>query len=233
MRITIFLLALLFTAGCATPRQVAGAVPSGKADAGIADANYPFSEIEKVYEAALDGMTSKYFAQYPDIDKKHTEALRKYIAAEYPKSRFVKEMVRDEAVAIFERGQRDAAYRDTKEFRDTFAVTVSVSVSMAKMIMGGLRDTYVAKYVEMDPIKVELFRMAKTENERQCVSWVSREVTAEEFKKETGDKYELLPGDRVFAFCSPESTWTDLCGRQGYLHVRGISIVDIIVTMMN
>lgn len=233
MRPTTLLLALLLATGSSTQGQVAATEPSGKADAGVADANYPYSEIEKVYETVLDGMTSKYFARYPDLDKKHTEALRQYIAAEYPKSRFVKEMVRAEAVAIFERGRRDAAYRDTKEFKDTFAVTVSVSVSMAKMIIGGLRDTYVAKYVEMDPVKAELFRMAKTADERQCVSWVSREVTAEEFKKETGGQHELLPGDRVFAFRSPESTWADLCGRQGYLQVRGNSIVDIIVTIMN
>jgi len=206
---------------------------TGSAVQATDDARYPFSEIEKVYDVVLSGMTEKYFASYPELDKEHTIRMREYIAAEYPKEKFLKEMLRDEYLPKFEKAMKEPVYRDTKEFKAAFQVVVSVSVSMAKMIVGGERDIYIAKYVEKDPIKVELFALAKTEDERQFVSWVSGEVPSDVAAKDAGAEYKPAAGDRVFGFSSPEQTWTDLCGRQGYLVVRDGKIAQVIVTMMN
>ncbi len=216
----------LFVASCATRSTNSTATPSS-------DSRYPFSEVEKVYDVVLDGMTTKYFSAYPDLDKAHTAKMREFIATEYPRERFLDEMIRDEYRPKLERGMRDQSYRDTKEFKDAFDVVVTVSVQMAKMIIGGQRDIYVAKFVEKTPIKVELFSVAKTEDERQYVSWISGEAEVGAVAKEAGNEYKPQTGDKAFAFCSPEQTWADLCGRQGYLIVRDGKIAQVIVTMMN
>ena len=230
MNARILICSLLFLAGCATGPTPPHASPDSQA---TSDARYPFSEIERVYDTVLSEMTEKYFAGHPELGKKHTIRMREYIAAEYPKEKFVKEMLHDEYLPKFEKAMKEPAYRDTKEFKDAFQVVISVSVSMAKMIVGKERDIYVAKYVEKDPIKVDLFAMAKTKDQRQFVSWVSGEVPPDVAEKEAGAEYKPIAGDRVFGFCSPEQTWTDLCGRQGYLVVRDGKIAQVIVTMMN
>ena len=197
------------------------------------DANYPYSEIGKVYDTVLDEMTSKYFKNYPNLDKEHTAALRTFIAKECGREEFIKKMVRDKNVAVFDRAKADAGYRNTKEFQDSFTVVTSVSVQMAWMIVSGLRDVYVAKFVEKDPLKIELLEMASTDDQRQYATWVHGEVTAEEFRTKAGAKREMQPGDRFFAFFSPPATWKKRCGREGFLQVRDKKIIQVIVTTLN
>lgn len=194
---------------------------------------YPFSEIEKVYEAVLDGITKGYFKDFPDLDKAHTKAMRDFIAKEYPRSKFVELMVQPEARDKLQRAQKDAAYRDTKEFKDCFTVTISVSVSMAKMIIGGQIDIYVAKFVDKNETRLWLLTIATNEDEQQFASWVSTEVPAADAIAQLGKDFKPTSGDRYFAFCSPAQTWEDLCGRQGFLIVRDNKIVHCEITMMN
>ena len=75
--------------------------------------------------------------------------------------------------------------------------------------------------------------MARTKDEKLFVSWISGEVSSEVAAKEAGDQYKPVSGDRVFEFRSPEQTWKDLCGREGYLVVRDGKIAQMIVTAMN
>ena len=230
MKPTVLIYFVALLAGCVSPinSQKNSATESTTSNTG-----YPFSEVAKIYDTVLEGMTAKYFASYPELDKEHTKPMQAFIAAEYSKEKFVKAMVRDKSLPIFERASKDRVFRETKEFKDTLYVVVSVSVSMAKMIIGGERDIYVAKYVEKDPLRAELFAMAEGEDERQYVSWVSGEVSSEEARKECGKEYNPEPGDRVYAFCSPEPTWQDLCGRQGFLVVRNGKIVQVIITLLS
>lgn len=230
MNARILICSLVLLAGCATRPAAPHTDPASQM---TSDVRYPFSEIEKIYDVVLSGLTEKYFERFPELDKEHTVRMREYIAAEYSKEKFVKEMLRDDYLPKFEKAVKEPVYRDTKEFKEAFQIVVSVSVSMAKMIVGGQRDIYVAKYVEKSPIKLELFAMAKTDDERQYVSWVSGEVPSDITAKEAGSEYKPTVGDRVFGFCSPEQTWTDLCGRQGFLVVRDGRIAQVIVTMMN
>jgi hypothetical protein len=45
---------------------------------------------------------------------------------------------------------------------------------------------------------------------------------------------EMLGGDEIWEFCSPPSTWKDLCGRKGYVVVRnGRPTHHAIITSMN
>lgn len=201
--------------------------------AAMARPNYPFSEIEVVYDAVLEGMTAHYFAPFPEIDKVHTGALQAFIRAEYPRDRFVREMVRDEDRPVLERGRDEPAFRQEKRFQDTFTVVVSVSVSMAKMIIGGKREIYVAKYVEKDPIRTELFGMVRSADDDEFVAWVLSEFTADVTALKLGSEHPVQPGDRVFEFSSPAETWQDLCGRGGYIIVRNGKIADIAITVMN
>ena len=230
MKEIILICSLFLLAGCATRRL---STPTDSGSHATKDARYPFSEIENIYDAVLDGMTRKYFSSYPELDKEHTARMREYIAREYPKEKFVKSMLQDKYLPKFEKAMKDPAYRDAEEFKDAFFIVVHLSVSMAKMIIGGQMNIYVAKFIEKDPLKMELFTMAKTEDEVQVVSWVSGEIPFDVVEKETSAAYKPIAGDRVFAFCSPAQTWKDMCGRQGYLIVRAGMIAQVIVTIMN
>ena len=194
--------------------------------------SYPYSEIAKVYDTVFDALTDKYFSKHPELDKEHTAKLKSFIKSECPREKFVKQIVRDEYVAKFDRAVKDKAYRDTKEFKDAFTIMVSVSVRIAEMQIGGLRDVYVSKYIEKDPIKTSLFEIASDE-QRQYVSWVYGEVTVDKFRKEAGDKHAVQKGDRFYGFMSPPSTWEKRHGREGFLHVRGEKIIEVVVTAMN
>lgn len=45
---------------------------------------------------------------------------------------------------------------------------------------------------------------------------------------------EMLGGDEIWEFCSPPSTWRDLCGRKGYVVARnGTPTHHAIITVMN
>lgn len=222
-----------FLSGCVGPGSLrSSASPTGDTATAL-DPNYPFSEIEEVYDIVLDAMTEGYFKDYPDLDRQHTAAMREFIAKAYPRERFVELMVREEYRPILERGRNDPAFRETKEFDDAMTVTINVSVKMAKMIVGGQMDVYVARFVDKDPLRTELFEIAENDDQRQFISWVSEEVELADPKAVLGKDYELQPGDRVFAFCSPDETWNDLCGRSGFLIVREGKIVEVVVTMMN
>jgi hypothetical protein len=128
---------------------------------------------------------------------------------------------------------RELAYRQSKEFKDAFQVVIGVAVPMARMIIGGQRDIYVAKFVDKNPVRVELLKIATTEDEQQYASWTSEEVSGQEVEKEMGAEYTPQSGDHIYAFCSPPDTWENLCGRQGYLIVRDGKIVRTVVTMLN
>lgn len=227
--LVLFLSASLL-AGCSAPSS--GKPNSVKTQSHVDD-RYPISEIETIYDIVLDGMTKEYFKNVPEIDKEHTDRLRAYIVKVYPRDVFVKQMIPSKYAKILERGMREYPYRTTKEFTDALSIVINVSVPMAKMIIGGHRDVYVAAYIEKNPVKVQLLAMASTDDERQFVSWISGEAPIGLVAKEAPKEYVPVAGDKLYAFCSPESTWTDLCGRQGYLVVRGAKIVQVIVTMMN
>jgi len=193
---------------------------------------YPFSEVAKVYDVVVDTMATNYFSKYPELDRKHTAKLKAFILSQHPGDKFVSEIVRDKHAAIFEKARLDKAYRDTKEFKDCFGVIVNVAVPMAKMIAGGLCDIYVSAYIERDPVKIELFNMATSYDEKQFISWVYGEAAEPDFKKTAGN-HDTKPGDRFFEFCSPESTWENMCGRRGFIQVRDRKILRVITTEMN
>jgi hypothetical protein len=46
-------------------------------------------------------------------------------------------------------------------------------------------------------------------------------------------KSNMLEGDELWEFCSPEHTWIHLMGRQGYAVVRDGQVVDSIYTSMS
>ena len=194
---------------------------------------YPFDEIGGIYDIVFGGMTEVYFKAFPDLDKEHTRKMQDFITAEYPREKFIKQMIREEFLPQFQKAAQDPSHRNTKEFDRAFGIVVNVSVPISQMVIGGLRDIYTAKYIEKNPAKLELFEMAQTEDEIQYVSWVSGEVSQEEAAKELGKEYTPKKGDKVFAFCSPGVTWTKLYGRQGYIIVRDGKILKAILTLMN
>ncbi len=217
--------------GCGEPAQQAAT--SAAPNAQPRDSDYPYSEVDKVYDTELEATPRRYFKDYPDLDKQHTAALRAFIAKEYPREKFIKEMVRDKDMAVFNRATADIQYRKTKEFEDSFAVVTSVSVNMAAMSISGLCDVYAAKFVEKDPLKIELLDMATTDEQRQYAVRAQREATAKDFRDAAGAERETRPGDRFFRFSSPAATWENCCGREGFLQVRDKKITEAIITMMN
>lgn len=231
--ITIVFIAL-FTSACATPenKPVEGKAPETKWSEVSRDPEFPYSEIGLIYQTVLDAMTERYFRDFPDLDAEHTKAMRAFIRNEHSKERFITLMVRDQAVNIFRNAKGNPSYWDSEEFQSAYELTVNVSVPMARMIVGNAIDLYVAKHVDKDPIKIELFKMAQSEDDKQYIAWVYGEVSIDKFKEDqfTGD-YDFQDGDRVFGFSGGD--WENLSGRQGYIIVRGGKIHEIIITLMN
>jgi len=44
---------------------------------------------------------------------------------------------------------------------------------------------------------------------------------------------EMIEGDELWKFCSPEETWNNLCGREGIALVRNGQLINFIVTRLN
>lgn len=148
------------------------------------DPEFPYSEIGLIYETVLDAMTERYFRDFPDLDAEHTDAMREFIRNEQPKATFITLMIRDKAVDIFRKAKENPPYWDSEEFQSAYELTVNVSVPMARMIVGNAIDLYVAKHVDKDPVKIELFKMAQSEDDKQCIAWVYEEVSIEKFKED-------------------------------------------------
>ncbi len=234
MKLTLLLLVSLLSAGCATSdnqtsqkdeiEQKWSEVPR--------DSDFPYSEIGLVYETVFEGMTVGYFRDFPDLDAEHTGPLREFIRMEEPKEEFISSMIRDEAVEIFQKAKGNPLYWDTEEFQGSYGLTLNGSVPMARMVIGNAIDRYVAKHVDKDPVKIELFKLAGSEDDKQFIAWVYGEVGIEEFREDqfTGD-YDFQDGDRIFGFSGGD--WENLTGRQGYIIVRDGKIHETMITLMN
>ena len=98
-----------------------------------------------------------------------------------------------------------------------------------------------------------------TELDNETRSWLKEEVGPEEIEKslnvkewEPVDAYdaerlkplkerfrkkmEKLFSDKeakVYKFRSPEETWLNMCGREGYIAIKNEKVVDSVLTMMN
>ena len=233
MRSAILLVCLSCAAGaCARLPQEAGASDTTGGGEARRLASYPYSEIGVVYETVLDAMTDTYFSKHPDLDREHTARLKSFIRSESPTEEFVRTMTGGRHAATFDQAMKDPAYRETQDFKDEFSVVTSIAVTMAQMVVGGHRDTYVARYVEKDPVKSALLTTV-TGDDRQCVSWLQAEVTRENFLEAVGAGRDVLEGDTFYFFSSPDWNWEHLCGRSGYIHVRDKKVVDVIVTHEN
>lgn len=196
------------------------------------DPNFPYSEIETVYDTVLEGLTKGYFRKFPDLHAKHTETMISFILKKTPKKKFVEMIVKDEVVEIFKKAKGNRAYWDTKEFQDAYTLAINTSVPIARVAIRNARDLYVAKYVDKDPIKIELFEMATDERDKQYIAWVYGEVTREEYAKDQFAKeYSFQEGDRIFGFRG--GNWKNLSGRRGYIIVRGGKIHESFITLMN
>lgn len=227
MRLILLTSILLLLLGCTTTDQ-----ESQKLNTSDHHENYPYSELEALYDAVLSAMTANYFKDFPELDREHTLKLKEFIQQSVPKEKFVNNMIPDEANRVLRKAKESKEYRDTKEFQDAFQITIGVSFAMARMMMSSATDVYVAKYVDKDPVKIELFEMANEEYHREFISWVYGEVSLEEAQKKLVD-FQFLDGDRVYGFCSPQESWEDLWGRMGFIVVRDGNIHDVIVTLMN
>lgn len=233
-RLTLIALFAFFTAGYVTlPSRASGIkAPETKWSEVSRDPEFPYSEIGLIYQTVLDAMTRRYFRDFPDLDAAHTEAMRAFIRNEHPKERFITLMIRDQAMDIFRKAKGNPPYWDSEEFQSAYELTVNVSVPMARMIVGNAIDLYVAKHVDKDPLKIELFKMAQSEDDKQYIAWVYGEVSIEKFKEDQfAGNYEFQDGDRVFGFSGGD--WENLSGRQGYIIVRGGKIHETIITLMN
>ena len=241
MRKIAILSLCLFAFSCAhAPQQPDAPQPAGKQiekEAAVSK-NYPYSEIEVIYDTVLKTMMRKFLASIETDGRQYGDALKSYVDKTIPRSKFVSMMISpdgesDNTKRIFDRARTDIAFRDTKEFKDCFDVTVNVSVPMGMIIIGGRFDVFRAKYVQPTDVTNKLFPMADNEDYEEFISWTIGEVGVERVKNELGEKVEILPGDTFYYFRSPDWYWQQLAGRQGYLQVRGDKIINAHITMLN
>ncbi len=134
-------------------------------------------------------------------------------------------------------GQPTAESCPRSEFsKYALAFLIDVSERTAEAIVDRQRGIYVAKFVDKDPVRLELFAMDGEKKYTEWIAMVGGEVSREEMVKSgnTGPKgYVYEKGDRFFFFMSSQQSLEDLCGRMGYLIVRDGKIIEVYVTFMN
>jgi hypothetical protein len=239
---------VLFLCSCATDRpapqsavQREGAESPGKAQ--VADAK-PFTreqvsqKIGEVYLDALDTMTGSYFRNSPDLEREHTQAMRRFILEQEPAELFAARMLSAYVNQSIPHGSQTIAECGSMPgfSANDLAFLTRESDEMAMKMIRRQRVFYVAKYVDKDPLRLELLTMDPEGKYTEWIEMVGVEVSREEMIKNgaTGPTgYEYKSGDRFFFFMSSQQSWEDLCGRAGYFIVRDGKIIEADVTMMN
>ena len=239
MRPLVPILVLLALAGCAhidsaSPTTQTKSASSAASDPAT-DSDYPFSQVGVVYDTVLEAMLPQCFAGDLVAEKAHLQPLREFIAKTLPRDKFIEQMT-SHSRSTLDRARTDLEYRKTKEFQDAFTVAINVAVPMARIMIAGRFDVYRRKFAYPDALTTPLFPNAADSEQEEYISWVTGEVTPNDFAKDSTDwmdKKQLLPGDRIFAFATSDFYWNLMAGRQGYLIVRDNKIVDVITTLMN
>ena len=133
--------------------------------------NYPYSEIEKIYDIVLKNMMTKFLKSIEVDGKRYADELKLFIDKTMPKSEFLSSMTGDgDTKRIFDRAKTDIAFRETKEFSDCFQVTVSVSVKMGMTGLGGRFDVFEKKYVNPTETTQKLFSMTGSKDYEEFIS---------------------------------------------------------------
>lgn len=192
---------------------------------------YPFSEIERIYDIVRDRNLELYFGSHPELKEKHFSELKDYISQAYPRDIFLSEMIRDKDLFNKARGNKNY-YKENKEFDKAFGVTVNVSVDMAKIYCFNAISVYNREQVHPD-FTYDLFKNAKNFQEKTYIVWIKKEVSRETFEEKTQKKYLVNPSDKIYFFSSPAYTWEEQFGRTGYLIVQGTQIKDVLITRKN
>jgi hypothetical protein len=239
MRLCVPILALLALAGCAhidssSPNPQTKSASSATSDPAT-DPNYPFSQVGVVYDTVLEAMLPKCFASDLAAEKVHLQPLRDFIAKTLPRKKFIEQMT-SQSRSTLERARTDLEFRKTKEFEDAFAVAINVAVPMAQIMIAGRFDVYHRKFAYPDELTKQLFPNATDTEQEEFISWITGEVTPEDFAKDMAEwtaKKQIEPGDRILSFATSNFYWELMAGRQGYLIVRDNKIVDVITTFMN
>jgi hypothetical protein len=195
-------------------------------------------KIGEVYLSLLDTMTGSYFRNSPDLDREHTQAMRRFILEQETAEQFAVRMLSSyENQSIPRSSQTISECGTMSEFSaNDLAFLTRESERMAMMMIRRQRILYVAKFVDKDPLRPELLTMDPEGKYTEWIEMVGGEVSRAEMIKNGAagpEGYEYKSGDRFFFFMSSPQSWEDLCGRMGYLIVRDGKIIEVYVTMMN
>lgn len=190
MRRHLPLLALLALAGCAHPgsqseTQQAKQLPAASSATNdpLTDPDYPFSQIGVVYDTVLEAMLPQCFAGDPAAENAHAQPLRTFVASTLPRDKFIERMT-SHSRATLERGRADLEFRKAKEFQDAYTVAVNVAVPMARIMIAGRFDVYRRKFAYPDALTTPLFPNAADSEQEEFISWITGEVTSEDFAKD-------------------------------------------------
>jgi hypothetical protein len=196
--------------------------------------NYPYSEIERIYDTTLTAMADQFFKSDPDAAAKHRKPMEEFTRATIPRSDFVSMLTASaDTKEHFAKAKNDPIYRQSEGFRRELQIEFTVAMKMALITIGGRFDVYDRKFIHPNELSLELFPMAKTSDQEEFISWVDREASAQEVMMELNEKAKIETGDRFFSFESPPWYWKQLAGRRGYLQVRSGQIIAEHVTALN
>jgi hypothetical protein len=229
----LFLIPVVLIAAGATQPSTPSTSPNPAATASQPawELQAPYAEVAKVYDKVLETLTGNYYSQAPDVDKKHTAPMRKFVATQRPRAQFVQEMIQPNDFE-FTRALQDGEYRASATFKRILDAAISKAQSNAYFAIRREMYIYTAKFVDKNPVRTELLQMAATDDEVRFANCVSNQATPEEVATRSPD-YKPAKDDRIYNFRTASETWTNLMGRAGYLVVRDGKIAQVIVTSLN
>ncbi len=192
------------------------------------------STMKSRFEEITGDFVKGFFNGRPEIEKTHGDSLRKYLNASMSYEEFEKQMVEADRKFAGNRSRPidlDAALTD--DGSGTQQVFLATASQMTVLGVFGRLSVYQHRFITPTELQTRLFSHEDDYERQVFISAITGEVPVSEFlarnRREKGD----LEGSKIYHFRTPEFTWEQLFGREGYLIVRDEKIVEVAITTLN
>lgn len=194
--------------------------------------NYPELSIARQYQNTVKVMVNDLLRKSKeDITDELRQKIFSYIFSGLPISNFEEMIIGQDD--ILREGHSNIELRETNDYTQTKNKCDHLSRRFAMMVVSNALDIYARKELKQDPMTGPLFANSNSKEDDQLISWIIKQIPHDEFLKEGKIEYDLIPSDRVFYYRSPDFSWEQLFGREGYFIYRQGKIVKSFITVMN
>jgi hypothetical protein len=186
------------------------------------------------FEEISSSFVKGFFNGRKEVEKEHLTPLKKYLSETMTYEVFEREMI--EADKRFaEHGGRPMELDEVVDGEPTSNQAIFLATASQMTVLTAFSHLSVYQHEFIDPTAVQkrLFAKASDFDQKIMISAIREEVPLSDFQK----KYPKTKIDstqaKIFFFRTPEFTWEQMFGREGYLIVVDDRITEAITTSLN